>query len=275
MAFRWRKTVSGWSTKLVSTITSLASSYNARDVIVLGDGGSSYRKAIYPDYKGNRNKGEQTEEDKQEWTDFFMEYEEAMRLVAGQYPILKFKGIEADDIMAYIAIKLYSEYNHIWMISSDRDWDLLVNDRVSRFSLFSKKEFTIGNFEKHYGYPLIMHIDVKVLNGDTGDNIPGISGVGPKRAVEILNKYGPTAMDVMDNLPVPGTAKYIQELNNFGDKILLNYELMDLLAFSETAIKDSKKEIDMYIKGIRGELDHLPTITETLTERREKMSDDI
>ena len=274
MAFRWRKTVTGWSHKLVSTITSLASSYKARDVIVLGDGGSTYRKAIYPDYKGNRNKDDQAAE-KQEWTDFFMEYEEAMRIVASQYPILKFKGVEADDIVAYLVKRLYEEYNHIWMISSDRDWDLLIGPTVSRFSLFSKKEFTNDNFEEHYCYPLHMHIDVKVLNGDTGDNIPGVMGVGPKRAVAILEKYGPTAMDVMDALPVAGTAKYIQELNKFEDKILLNYELMDLVAYADTAVKDYKSQIDLYIKNLLGGLDNLPQISETITERKERMEDDI
>jgi len=275
MAFRWRKTVTGWSHKLVSTITSLAGSYQAKDVVVLGDGGSSYRKNLYPEYKANRKKGDQTDEEKQEWNDFFMEYEEAMRQVASQYPILKFKGVEADDIVAYIVKHLYNEYTHIWMVSSDRDWDLLIGPNVSRFSLFSKKEFTEANFEEHYGYPLEMHIDVKVLNGDTGDNIPGIMGVGPKRAVAILEKFGPTAMDVMDALPVAGTAKYIQELNKFEDKILLNYELMDLVSFADTAVKDYKKEIDLHIKYLKGELQHLPQISETVMERKERMKDDL
>lgn len=260
MAFRWRKQVSGWAPKLASTITSLAGSYNARDVVVLGDGGSTFRKGIYPEYKGNRNKDDQTEEDKQEWKDFFQEYEEALRIVAQSYVIIKCKGVEADDIAAYLTIALEEDYDHIWMISSDRDWDLLITDKVSRFSLFSKKEFTSTNWSEHYAYNMENHIDIKVLTGDSGDNIPGIAGVGPARAKAILDKWGPTAMDVLDNLPVPGSAKYIDALNGFGDKIITNYELMDLVEYCSTAIKDHKNQIDYTVRFFKGEEENLPEV---------------
>lgn len=272
MAFRWRKQVTGWHKNLSSTISSLANSYGARDVIVLGDGGSVYRKNIYPEYKGNRDKSEQTDDEKQEWADFFDEYELAIQDTISSYPIMKFKGVEADDLAAYLCMQLEGEYKHIWMISSDRDWDLLLNDNISRFSLFSKKEFTTDNFESHYGYKLDQHIDVKVLTGDTGDNIPGISGVGPKRAATILSKFGPTAFDVMDAVPLAGTAKYIQELNKF-DYFELNYELMDLLAFCEKAIyeADCLDKVNLVIKYFKGELDNLPQLSETKEERRKRL----
>lgn len=272
MAFRWRKQIDGWHQKLSSTISSLASSYGACEVIVLGDGGSVYRKAIYPDYKGNRNKDDQTEDEKQEWQDFFGEYELALKDTASSYPIMKFPGVEADDLAAYLCMRLKGVFKHIWMVSSDRDWDLLLSDEVSRFSLFSKKEFTVDNFEDHYGYPLNQHIDVKVLNGDTGDNIPGIAGVGPKRAVTILNKFGPTAFDVMDSLPIKGTAKYIQELNNF-EYFELNYELMDLLTFCEQAIYEAGclDKVNLSVKYYKGELDNLPQTYESREERRQRL----
>lgn len=254
MAFRWRKQINNWANKLVETINSLAGSYTARDVLVLGDGGSTYRKGIYDEYKGNRNKEDQTDEEKAEWKEFFEEYEAAMAITAQSYPILKYKGVEADDIAAYLVSKLKGEYDHIWMISSDRDWDLLVENNVSRFSLFSKKEFTVDNWSTHYPYPREMHLDVKVLGGDTGDNIPGIKGVGPARAKQILDRYGPSAFDVMDSVPLPGTAKYIQALNEF-EFFELNYELMDLVTYCETAIKEHKSKIDLQIKFLKGELD--------------------
>jgi len=260
MAFRWKKQGTGWASNLQSTIESLSNSYGAIKTVVLGDGGSVYRKGIYPDYKGNRNRDDQTEEEKKEWTDFFDEYTQALEYI--QYPILKFKGLEADDLIAYLSIKLKDYFKHIWIISSDRDLDLLVNSKVSRFSLFSKKEFTKQNFEEHYGYPLDMHLDIKVLNGDSGDNIIGIPGVGPKRAMEILNRCGGSAYDVMDSLPLLGSAKYIQELNKF-ENFYLNYELMDLVSYSEQAIREAGviKKVDLFIKNYKGELDNLQEIT--------------
>jgi len=274
MAFRWKKQGTGWKDSLSSTITSLAGSYCAKDTIVLGDGGSIYRKGIYPEYKGNRNK-DQTEEEKEEWKDFFDEYERALGVTISTYPIMKFKGIEADDLIAYLCIKLKDYYDHIWIISSDRDLDLLVNDKVSRFSLFSKKEFTINSFEEHYGYPLDMHLDIKVLNGDTGDNIIGIPGVGPKRAYTILEKFGPTAFDVMCNVPLSGSAKYIQELNKFTG-FELNYELMDLVTYCETAIAaaDCLKKVDLSVKYFKGELDNFPITYESRIERKRRLAED-
>ena len=47
IAFRWKINVTGWEQKLCSTISSLAGSYKARDVIVLGDGGSTFRKETH------------------------------------------------------------------------------------------------------------------------------------------------------------------------------------------------------------------------------------
>lgn len=268
MAFRWKKQGVGWHTSLCSTISSLAGSYAAMDTIVLGDGGSVYRKGLFPEYKGNRNKGDQTAEEKQEWTDFFGEYELALAHTISTYPIMKFKGVEADDLIAYLCAKLRKRYKHIWIISSDRDLDLLVNEDVSRFSLFSKKEFTINTFEEHYGYPLDKHLDVKILNGDSGDNISGIPGVGPKRAVTILNKYGPTAWDVMDSIPLPGSAKYIQELNKF-EGFELNYELMDLETYCEQAIREAGclDKVNLSVRYWNGELDNLPTLYESREER--------
>ena len=64
-------------------------------------------------------------------------------------------------------------------------------------------------------------------------------------------------------------------LNKFEDKILLNYELMDLVSFADTAVKDYKKEIDLHIKYLKGELQHLPQISETVMERKERMKDDL
>ena len=276
MAFRWKRQGLGWYLELNKTIESLSNSYNARDTIVLGDGGSIYRKSIYPDYKGNRNKDDQTDAEKQEWKDFFEEYTKAMENV--KYPRMRCKGLEADDIIAYLCMKLKDIYEHIWIISSDRDLDLLLNDSVSRFSLFSKKEFTMETFEELYGYTQDKHLEVKVLNGDTGDNIIGIPGVGPKRAVAILDKFGPTAYDVMDNLPIAGTAKYIQELNKF-DSFELNYELMDLETYSEQAIREAGylKQTNLMVKHFKGELDNLPQIYESREQRKERelMEDDI
>lgn len=254
LAFRYKHAkTKDFSAKYVSTIISLANSYQANKVIVLGDGGSSYRKEIYPEYKANRDelRESQTKEEAQEFKDFIEEFNKAMQILNNNYLTMRFKGIEADDIAAFITNNYSDKFEHIWLISSDKDWDLLVNDNISRFSYVTRKEVTKNNWKDHYPYNIENHIDIKVLQGDKGDNIKGCDGIGEKRAFTLVSKYG-SALDIYDSLPLPGKQKFIANLNNFADTILLNYELMDLITYSEQALGDNLStiidKIEEYIK---------------------------
>ena len=80
--------------------------------------------------------------------------------------------------------------------------------------------------------------------GDKGDNVAGITGIGPKRAVSLIKDLG-SAYDIYDNLPINSKYKHIQELNANGEVLLTNYQLMDLLTYCEDAIgADNISEID-------------------------------
>ena len=72
--------------------------------------------------------------------------------------------------------------------------------------------------------------------GDSGDNVPGVPGIGPKKAAALIQEYGST-YDIISSLPIASKYKYIANLNSFGaDALLLNYKLMDLVTFCEEAI---------------------------------------
>jgi len=253
MAFRYRySNKKDFAPLYVKTVQSLAKSYDAGKVIVLGDGGSSYREAIYPEYKGNRKelRAKQTQQEADDFQGFLEEFGVAFELLGLQYETFRFKGVEADDIAAYL-VKYYSDnYEHTWLISSDQDWLLMLDDNVSQFAYTSRKEFTKENWDTHFEYPLEQHISIKVLTGDKGDNIPGVEGIGAKRANTLLRDYD-TAYDVYANLPIDSKYKYIQNLNSFGDKLLLNYELMDLLTTCEEAV--GKENIDKINEVLNGD----------------------
>lgn len=142
---------------------------------------------------------------------------------------LKYKGVEADDIAAFICENRENMgLNHIWLISSDKDWDLLIDENISRFSTVTRKETTIDNWDEHYDFDPEQYITFKCLTGDKGDNVPGVNGVGPKRAVTLMQNMG-DIFDIANALPIHGKYKYIESLNEFGsDQLLLNVELMDL-----------------------------------------------
>ncbi len=245
LAFRYKHSgATDFAEDYLRTVDSLRRSYKASKVIIACDqGSSSYRKSIYPDYKQNRKDkfDEQTEAEKAAFELFFEEFQKTIQYIQenSSYPVLRFQGVEADDIAAYI-VSQREKYpiGDVWLISSDRDWDLLVQPGVGRFSYVTRKEVTIDNWDSHYEWLPEDYISVKCLTGDSGDNVPGVPGIGPKRAASLVAEYGST-WDIIANIPLSGRYKYIEALNQHKDQLQLNYQLMDLVTHCQEAIGDA------------------------------------
>jgi len=240
LGFRWKhQGRTDFREDYMRTVESFATSYNCGTIIITADkGNSTYRKEIYPEYKLNRKEKyeKQTEEEKQAFLDFFEEFESTLKVMNKKWCVLQYDGVEADDIAAYIVRTLDNyDISHIWLISSDRDWDLLISEKVSRFSYVNRKETTFDNWKENHNYDIEDYITIKCLMGDSGDNISGIPQVGPKRAETLAAQYG-TAFDIYDACPIDSKYKYIESLNSNVDVILRNYEIMDLLSYCEEAI---------------------------------------
>ena len=236
VAFRWKhQNILDFKYDYIRTIESLAKSYKAGTIIVCADGGSNYRKEIFPEYKANRKErfADQTEQEAREFEMFMAEFQDTLTLLKERHPVFHFRGVEADDIAAYITQKI--NYDECWLISSDKDWDLLISDKVSRFSTVTRKETTVHNWDEHYDFEIEDYISFKCLCGDKGDNVPGVPGVGPKRAVQLMNQYG-SIFDIYDACPLEGKYKYIQAVNENAEQLLTNVELMDLITYNEDAI---------------------------------------
>lgn len=256
LAFRYKHSGAiDFVTDYMRTVESLKKSYKTTKLIITGDmGASSYRKNIYPDYKQNRKDkyANQTEEEKAAFELFFSEVDNILFSYEAEteYPVARFQGVEADDIAAYIVSKR-KKYNleQIWLISSDRDWNLLVDEGVSQFSYVTRKEFTIDNWSEHYEFSREEYISIKCLMGDSGDNVKGVPGIGPKRALQLVQEYG-SAYDIISALPIKSKYKYITELNKFGnDGLMLNYKLMDLVTFCEDAIgEENCQKLDLILQ---------------------------
>ena len=109
IAFRWKhQGVTDFKYDYARTVESLAKSYNAGTIIITADGGSSYRKAIFPEYKANRKEkyAEQTPQEEKEFEMFMAEFSNTLTLLKEKHTVLQFKGGEADDIAAYISMNL-------------------------------------------------------------------------------------------------------------------------------------------------------------------------
>lgn len=240
--------------EFAETVQSIGRSYKARDILLVADlSGSSFRKALYPEYKGDREaKYANDPLDVKAASKIFMEhYSKLLDYLAdsewANMKLVVHKGIEADDIAAYIAENHSDKYEHTWLCTSDEDWDLLLNDRVSRFNWMTKntwknasktgprpKEVRLDNWSEHYLYEPSQHLAVKVLVGGE-DNIQGVAGIGPKRAIDLVTKYG-SIDSILAALPLNGTAQYIKSLNASAGYLVLAKKLMDLRGMNKEII---------------------------------------
>tara|TARA_X000001382_G_scaffold123419_1_gene107173 strand:- start:5868 stop:6710 length:843 start_codon:yes stop_codon:yes gene_type:complete len=240
LGFRWKhQGRTDFADDYMRTVESLASSYNCGSIVIAADWGSStFRQGIHPEYKGNRKEKyeKQTPAEAEAFQKFIEEMERTLALMDKRWCVLRFKGVEADDIAAYV-VQNREQYgiDHIWLMSTDRDWDLLISPNVSRFSYINRKETTHENWSSTHNYSVEDYITIKCLMGDSGDNVPGIPQIGPKRAEGLVKEFG-NAFDIYDAAPFSSRYKYMQSLNENIDQLLTNMELMDLLAYCEEAI---------------------------------------
>jgi DNA polymerase-1 len=101
----------------------------------------------------------------------------------------------------------------------------------------------MGNWDEHYDFDPEYYLTFKCLTGDKGDNVPGVSGIGPKRAAGIIHDYG-DVFDIMSSLPIDSKYKFMQNLNEFGmDKLSTNIELMDLSYSPDEQVLGRRNEI--------------------------------
>lgn len=251
VAYRYikRANYNSFTEDYIRTIESLARSYDAKRVIICYDFGKSYyRNEVYPEYKDNRSPPKDPEE-KQKYDEFF----ECLNYTISILPergieFYKFRGVEADDLIAFFVQNLSDNYEHTWIISSDRDLYQLLEEDVSIFNMFSRKEITLASLKEDKDCSPEEHMLAKVIEGDKGDNIFGIEGIGEKRALAIAKQYH-TLDKLVAALPIKGSkAKYIANLNAGKDKLLLNEKLINLIDYNQEAIETGKEEADAWLK---------------------------
>lgn len=242
LGFRYlqRKNFNNFQADYIRTVESLAKSYNCKDILVAFDFGKSYyRSQFYPEYKGTR-KGPETEEDKARYEQFFS----CLNDLADTMPfrVAKMRGIEADDLITYAVLRNKKNYEHIWIISSDRDIYQLLDSNVSIFNIFSRKEITVASlFEKLEVSPQEYMLS-RIISGDDGDNVIGVDGIGEKRACALAQKYK-TLDELLKALPIKGSkSQYMKNLNASAEMLIRNEKLINLIKYNEQAIVSGKNE---------------------------------
>ena len=240
LSYRWlqRPNYDSFGADFIRTIQSLSKSYEAARTIVCFDFGKSYyRMDMHEEYKGTRKKPQEEEEIKKY---------EAFFAVLNDLPdqldeeVLKFRGVEADDILAWITQNVSEKYDHTWIISSDKDLIQLVDENVSIFNIFGRREVTKQSLYEDLGLVPSEFMLSRIIEGDKSDNIIGIEGIGPKRAQTLAKEYK-TLPSLLDAIPIKGRAKYIQNLNAGVETLIRNEKLINLKKYCEDAMVSGKE----------------------------------
>lgn len=108
------------------------------------------------------------------------------------YHIVECEGYEADDILGTLAKKCEETNNECVLATGDRDSLQLISPNVNVRLITTKNVVTYNEdkIKEEYGVSPKQLIDIKAIQGDTSDNIPGIKGIGQKGASELIIKYG-------------------------------------------------------------------------------------
>ena len=143
----------------------------------------SFRKEIYPQYKANRSAPPE---------DLVPQFSRIEQLIRS-FEIHSYRqsGIEADDLIATLCRKWckVSPQHRAIIVSSDKDLMQLVNDQVTIWDTMTDKRYGAKEVEEKFGVRPDQIRDYLALVGDSSDNIPGVPGIGPKGAGELLKSF--------------------------------------------------------------------------------------
>ena len=156
-------------------------------------------------------------------------------LRAMNIPIYECQGWEADDLVGTVGRVCGANDWECVIVTGDRDSLQLIDENVHIKLVLTKGGqttatlYTEEKFKEEYGFEPKRLIDLKALMGDSSDNIPGVAGVGPKTATDLLLKFG-TLDGVYENLNDASIRPKLREkLENGKENAYLSYELATIV----------------------------------------------
>ena len=195
--------------------------------------GPTFRHEVFGEYKANRPS---MPEDLRIQIPFIKEIVSALRL-----PILEKEGYEADDLIATLARKLEREGTETVIVSGDKDLMQLISSHVTMYDPMKDKTFQVPEVRERFGVSPEKVVEVMGLMGDTSDNIPGVPGIGPKTAGQLIEEFGSIA-ELLKNIDRVKNAKVRASLDRYAEQARLSRELATL---------DSDAPLDWTLENLR------------------------
>ncbi len=179
----------GFVDMLLRVIGTIKPDYLAVAIDVSGDK-ETFRSRLYPEYKANRDPPPE---------DLFPQVERCISLLeAIGTPVLGVEGFEADDVLATIVHQLHETHPdvRIRIVSKDKDLHQLLTSGddthapVEMHDVHTDALMTAERLKEEKGITPSQVIDLLALMGDTADNVPGVPGIGPKTAAQLIGQFG-------------------------------------------------------------------------------------
>ena len=142
----------------------------------------NFRNDIFADYKGTRK------ETPEELIPQFPIIREAVDVL--NISFLEMEGYEADDLIATYADKALAKGLEVVVVSCDKDLMQLIRSGVEFYDPMKDKFFTPEDVKEKFGVYPDKVAEVQALSGDSIDNVPGVPGIGPKTAAQLIEQYG-------------------------------------------------------------------------------------
>jgi DNA polymerase-1 len=200
--------VYGFVTRVESLLNELRPT---RIVVAFDSRGKTHRHEVYPEYKAKRLDPPEELLQQIPWIKEYLEYR--------GIPLYERQGIEADDIIAKLAVDYRDAGDEVYIFSADKDLFQLVGGGVQVFHPKLKQKLGAEGIEEFFGVSPVQIVDYLALVGDSSDNIPGVPGIGEKTALKLMDKFG----------SVEEMLRRIDEVEErYKKKITANMELLEL-----------------------------------------------
>ncbi|KQW25922.1 DNA polymerase I [Acidovorax sp. Root402] len=151
-------------------------------VCVFDASGPTFRDALYTEYKATRSPMPDDLRSQIE------PIHEVVDLLG--WKVVAVPGVEADDVIATLAHVAAAQGIEVIVSSGDKDLSQLVNEHITIIDTMSGKRRDVAGVTAEFGVPPTLMVDYQALVGDTVDNVPGVTKVGPKTAAKWLEEYG-------------------------------------------------------------------------------------
>lgn len=208
---------------VVSMLKRLHADYPDSPIIVVFDAkGPTFRDSMYASYKAHRPP----------MPDELRSQIEPLHAIvtALGFPLLCEPGVEADDVIGTLAKQASAQGRKVVVSTGDKDMAQLVDDQITLVNTMSDTVLDPAGVRAKYGFDPDKMIDFLALMGDKVDNIPGVSGVGEKTALGLIQGIGGLEdiyrnLDRVKDLPIRGAKSLAGKLIEERDNAELSFQL--------------------------------------------------